>query len=203
MSFNPFSSASSSNSSPSLSSAASSSSASAPSMPNLLEGTSSNGGASSPILVGILVLLLAFIGFNIFEYFAKGLDAVSGILKPIFAFFISLFAQIFNVSAEGVEQTAAAAQKASTSIAKGAERSKQANNDLTSTLNSSTRRQEETNVQADDALSSIQGGGKAGWCYIGMEKGYRSCATVEASDQCMSGEIFPTQDVCVNPSLRV
>lgn len=203
MNFNPFSSASSSNSSsPSLASAASSSSSSASSfsMPNLLESSSaSSSSASSPIILGVLIILLAFIGFNIFEYFAKGLDAVSGILRPIFAFFISLFAQIFNVSAEGVKQTASAAQAVSTAAAKKASEPK----DLTTTLNTSTKKQEETNVQADDALSSIQGGGKAGWCYIGMENGYRSCASVEASDQCMSGEIFPTQDVCVNPSLRV
>jgi hypothetical protein len=171
-------------------------------MPNLLENsTSSFGSMTSPILIGIVTLLLAFIGFNIFEYFAKGLDAVSDILKPVFGFFISLFAQIFNVSAEGIKQTADAAQEVSTTAAKKA--TKEDTKDLTSALNTSTKKQEETNVEADDALSSIQGGGKAGWCYVGMQNGYRSCASVEASDQCMSGEIFPTQDVCVNPSLRV
>lgn len=117
----------------------------------------------------------------------------------MFGFFIALFAQIFNVSAEGVKQTANAAQEVSTATAKKATETK----DLTTTLNTPTKKQEETKVQADDALSSIQGGGKAGWCYVGMQNGYRSCASVEASDQCMSGEIFPTQDVCVNPSLRV
>jgi hypothetical protein len=117
-----------------------------------------------------------------------------------------LFAQIFNVSAEGVKQTASAVQGVSTAAANKVsetETETKEQTDLTTTLNTPTRKQEETSVQADDALSSIQGGGKAGWCYIGMEKGYRSCASVEASDQCMSGEIFPTQDVCVNPSLRV
>jgi len=43
---------------------------------------------------------------------------------------------------------------------------------------------------------------KAGWCYIGNYSGYRSCSRVGDADKCMSGDIFPTQDVCVNPSLR-
>ena len=45
-------------------------------------------------------------------------------------------------------------------------------------------------------------GGKGGWCYIGEDRGFRSCAQVSASDQCMSGDIFPSKDLCVNPSLR-
>jgi hypothetical protein len=47
------------------------------------------------------------------------------------------------------------------------------------------------------------GGTKSGYCYIGEDKGYRSCAYVGVNDTCMSGEIFPTNDICVNPSLRV
>ena len=43
---------------------------------------------------------------------------------------------------------------------------------------------------------------KSGWCYIGNYKGYRSCSRVGDADKCMSGDIFPSHDVCVNPSLR-
>ena len=44
---------------------------------------------------------------------------------------------------------------------------------------------------------------KKGYCYIGEDRGFRSCTRVRPGDQCMSGEVFPTMDVCVNPSLRV
>jgi len=43
---------------------------------------------------------------------------------------------------------------------------------------------------------------QSGWCYIGEEQGYRSCASVGVNDTCMSGDIFPTKDICVNPNLR-
>ena len=59
--------------------------------------------------------------------------------------------------------------------------------------------------QADDSYSSIQSGkssSKSGWCYIGEERGIRSCSQVGPNDQCMSGDIFPTSQVCVNPTLR-
>ena len=45
--------------------------------------------------------------------------------------------------------------------------------------------------------------GKAGWCFIGEDRGTRSCSQVGVNDMCMSGDIFPSQDVCMNPNLRV
>lgn len=57
--------------------------------------------------------------------------------------------------------------------------------------------------QADDALSSIQSAGsKSGWCFIGEDRGFRSCAYVNSGDECMSGSIFPSNEICINPSLR-
>ena len=44
--------------------------------------------------------------------------------------------------------------------------------------------------------------GKAGWCYIGEDRGYRTCAEVGVNDMCMSGDIFPSNEICVNPNLR-
>lgn len=58
---------------------------------------------------------------------------------------------------------------------------------------------------ADDATSSIQSSktaSKSGWCFIGEDRGFRSCIQVGENDMCMSGDIFPSQDICVNPTLR-
>jgi hypothetical protein len=43
---------------------------------------------------------------------------------------------------------------------------------------------------------------KPGYCYIGEDRGFRSCIQVGPDVECMSGDIFPTMDVCVNPRLR-
>ena len=42
-----------------------------------------------------------------------------------------------------------------------------------------------------------------GYCYIGTDRGIRSCIDVTPGDKCMSGQIFPRRDICVNPSLRL
>lgn len=58
---------------------------------------------------------------------------------------------------------------------------------------------------SDDSYSSIQmskQSSKSGWCYIGEDRGFRSCIELGVNDQCMSGDIFPSQNICVNPNLR-
>lgn len=57
----------------------------------------------------------------------------------------------------------------------------------------------------DDAHSQQQQNkrtGKAGWCFVGEDRGFRSCARISESDTCISGDIFPSQDMCINPTLR-
>ena len=56
--------------------------------------------------------------------------------------------------------------------------------------------------QPDDATSRIQRTGKSGYCYIGEDRGFRSCIKVGEQDTCMSGDIFPTHAICINPRLR-
>ena len=57
---------------------------------------------------------------------------------------------------------------------------------------------------ADDAGSMIQNGvvSNQGWCYVGEDRGYRSCVEVGRGHECMSGDVFPTKDICINPNLR-
>jgi hypothetical protein len=59
-----------------------------------------------------------------------------------------------------------------------------------------------TEVKPDDSISSIQTTGKAGWCFIGEDSGVRACSQVGVNDICMSGDIFPSQEICMNPNLR-
>lgn len=61
------------------------------------------------------------------------------------------------------------------------------------------------NYSADDSMSNIQQSkstSKSGWCFIGEDRGFRSCIQVNENEKCMSGDIFPSQDICINPNLR-
>uniref|UniRef100_A0A6C0AQF5 Uncharacterized protein n=1 Tax=viral metagenome TaxID=1070528 RepID=A0A6C0AQF5_9ZZZZ len=182
----------------------------------------------SPTTWLIIVLILAFLGFNIFIYLAKGTQDISNFFGPflqkIFGSTFAVAGQTIDVAAEGskavVSGTAGAINtgltalqditpnKAPSSVG-GVPVVKQNssqvdNNTLNRALNTSQVQQAPTSndPQSDHADSSIQGGGKSGWCYIGIDRGFRSCSQVNDTDICMSGDIFPTQEICVNPQLR-
>lgn len=65
--------------------------------------------------------------------------------------------------------------------------------------------EDEPQYDADDSYSSIQmskSASKSGWCFIGEDRGFRSCIRVGENESCMSGDIFPSHDICINPNLR-
>ena len=76
---------------------------------------------------------------------------------------------------------------------------------ITKALNqaSSNQNNKNNNYSEDESSSTIQNGNKqGGWCFIGSENGVRTCAKVKDSSNCMSGNIFPSNEICINPSLR-
>ena len=184
--------------------------------------------STSPTTWLLIILILAFLGFNIFVYLAKGTETINSIFSPIISMFSGIFgdtvSQVVNVTAEGtkkiVNSTAGVIDaglsdvqqivpnKASSSVSSVPVTKNQpdlmSNNSLNKALNTSQSSQNPNNeYQADEASSSIQSGSpKSGWCYIGEDRGFRTCAEVGPNDKCISGDIFPSQDLCVNPSLR-
>ena len=41
---------------------------------------------------------------------------------------------------------------------------------------------------------------KAGWCLVGDYDGTRGCVELDEHEKCMSGQIFPSQKMCLNPT---
>ena len=177
----------------------------------------------------IVVFVLSFLGINIFFYLAKGTRDITNILKPLVDAIASLFGkatgQVLNVSSEGaktvvkatagvVDKTAGVVDSGLTAVQAVATGTPIKNtfpqpditqsNALNRALNTTAQTGPNTNeYEADESSSNIQNGApKAGWCYIGEDRGFRSCAKVGINDKCMSGDIFPSHEICVNPSLR-
>jgi hypothetical protein len=202
--------------------------------------SSSNGGwfsslASISVTTWIIIILiLAFLGFNIFVYLAKGTQDITSFFTPIITKILGAFGmvtnQVIDTTATGAKavvntsanvvnagltdvQNAIPEGKMSSTTAGGTslhnsipQADVMQNNTMNKALNNSNVKNnigQTQDYEADDATSSIQKTQtKGGYCYIGEERGYRSCMQVDANDTCMSGEIFPTSEICINPSLR-
>jgi len=170
----------------------------------------------------IIIFILSFLGINIFFYLAKGTQDITNIFKPLIDVILSIFGkatgQVINVSTEGakavIDTTAEVVDSGLTAVQAVATGTPIKNtfpqpditqsNALNRALNTSAQTGPNKNeYEADESSSNIQNGApKAGWCYIGEDRGFRSCAKVGVNDKCMSGDIFPSHEICVNPSLR-
>jgi hypothetical protein len=177
----------------------------------------------------IIIFVLSFLGINIFFYLAKGTQDITDIFKPLVDVILSIFGkitgQVINLSAEGaktvVKATTGVVDKTADVVDSGLSKVQDIatgtpientfpqpditqSNALNRALNTSAQTGPNTNeYEADESSSNIQNGApKAGWCYIGEDRGFRSCAKVGVNDKCMSGDIFPSHEICVNPSLR-
>jgi hypothetical protein len=201
----------------------------------------------------IVILILTFLGINIFAYLAEGTEKTvsifSKIFGPILQFIgyntLSTTQQIIDTSASSVKAGVDIVSNTSTDtidVIKQTTTDSSINTNMkkTSTNNSSdipqgqmamsslpvqnhmqetgskveylqqnalekaleNSKQTVDQVSPDDSRSSIQTTGKSGWCYIGEEQGIRTCSEIGVNDVCMSGNVFPTQAVCINPNLR-
>ena len=62
-------------------------------------------------------------------------------------------------------------------------------NELNNAINNSTSYKKEQDVKENS------------FCYIGYDDGQRVCTNAFEGDTCMSGQIFPKMDICINPRL--
>ena len=178
----------------------------------------------------IIVLILALLGINIFVYLAKGTEETASIFGQILGTKagVDIVAGATTGAINTVEQTASngyptATSGTSTGVSTSnssvqgqqatsslpvQERIQQAGGNIDQWQQDSLEKalssasQSVNQVNPDDSRSSIQTTGKAGWCFIGEDQGIRTCAEIGVNDGCMSGDVFPSQEICMNPNLR-
>ena len=195
----------------------------------------------------IIIIVLAFLGFNVFQYLAYGTQEIADFFGPftnnILGIFGSTTAQTIDVATEGTRTAVNVAADTSTelidttaniidsgldriqsttNVIRGDEESSKLlkqelskaydnvdimqNNALNQELNRMLPNKleiGEVSYKEDDANSNIQyGNNKTGFCFIGNNNGTRACVEVGVNDQCMSEDIYPSRDICINPNLR-
>jgi len=144
----------------------------------------------------IVIFILLFLSLTLYLYLEKpDTTDISHLYDPVYKFFGNLEKKTDNSAVKKLEKTLDD-KKVVNNID---------NNKTTAPLiNGKKYKKLPIIPQADDSTSLTQRKpkSKAGFCYIGEDRGFRSCIDVGEGDVCMSGDIFPTQAICINPNLR-
>jgi hypothetical protein len=153
----------------------------------------------------IFLLVLSLLGFHVYAYLVKGTLTFVEFFQLTMSRLFGLFSQTASVTAEGAQEVVDVGLE---NIKKSVELS---GDELKEEREGPTQKQNEdvdinpmTNKrETSDDYEANESTSKVGWCFIGEDRGFRSCAEVGSADKCMSGDIFPSKEICVNPSLRV
>jgi len=175
--------------------------------------------------LGVL-LVLALLGYNLFAAMGDVTDRTAGFLRPLLAFFgIKLGETVKTTASTAADGGKFALDIASGTVGsatdlltgQGGEPTTKESRKVNAASRKALERVKKVGIrerknrahpppESDLSTSATQGvpkrRGKGGYCYIGEDNGIRSCLRVSNASDCMSGEIFPTRDVCINPNLR-
>ena len=165
----------------------------------------------------LILLVLVGLGYNVFYALGDAADGTVSIFGPL----LKAVGLGMGTTVKGTADTAAEGGKfaldaaagvvgSATDFVTGASREVEARTKpVEAKVNKAMRRNRQSRIHppptADDATSKTQLTNrqrKGGFCYIGEDNGVRSCLHVNDSSMCMSGDVFPTRDICVNPRLR-
>jgi hypothetical protein len=162
----------------------------------------------------IIILIISILGFNLFNYLGKITQYLTDIFGPTFktiAGFLGIAVGETTKTSLDVTSKGTSAVSGSlisginvleSKLAKGISKNNiDSENENRSLYSNSTK----PTPTSDDMESTIQNNksiNKSGFCYIGTDNGLRHCVKVTESDKCMSGNIFPTKEICINPNLR-
>ena len=161
----------------------------------------------------LIFLILGFFSYMIYDYLIEEGKTMNNLIAPISNF----FSQFLNNKDSNENKKSdkkshvKSDKKYNEKIIKDVENKK--NNKLQS-IESNVKNKTKTPIKSEnsknlianeeneepepirtDALSS-------GYCYIGKVNDTRYCTKVDARSKCMSGDIYPTMEICVNPNLR-
>ena len=157
---------------------------------------------STTFKVVMLILVLAILGINLFQYLANTTNLITNYFsEPVLQFLSNIGLLTLNTT-KTVAIAADKGVKATSDTIK---------NVVTGTINETTslgrsiqHKKKHHRPEADSALGmtqSSQSKRKSGYCYIGEDRGFRSCIKVDDSP-CLSGMIYPTKEHCIHPHLR-
>ena len=158
------------------------------------------------IKYGLVVIILALLGFNLFSHLGNLTDNIKDFLSPI----TNIIGNKTGKALETTTLTTAQGIKGIGNVTGNIIESglDVVKHDLDGAKNDTTQISDPLIVdeepEPDTTDSVIQTTPKTGtgYCYVGEDRGIRSCVKINKNHKCMSGDIFPTREICINPKLR-
>jgi hypothetical protein len=156
------------------------------------------------VLLGLLILSL--LGINLITIADNLIRDLYSLFEPIIDKILYGTGEVINKTTDVVTDTT----KAGVDIAGGAVQNigdllKKAGDDRPildrSINNSSVNKNEPKPDTSENPIQKPISSTKTHWCLVGEYQNRRGCIEIGEHDKCLSGQIFPNQKSCLNPTL--
>jgi len=184
-------------------------------IPKQGKGTSMFSDKNTIIAALVFLLVFSFLGINILMIFGDLIQRIAKIVGPFFTKVLATFGYttgtvidkttdvVTDASKTGIDLAGGAVKDVGELLIKASEGEHV--KDLDKTINKPSKKPVEkhhephpdtTKNPIQKPISSI----KSRWCLVGEYQGRRGCIEIADHDKCLSGQVFPTQQMCLNPT---
>lgn len=185
--------------------------------------SSSNGGdlfsgKNIIIIILVILLLLSILGINILQILASILEWFTDLFGPIVQSILSFFGYttgsvivktsdvVGDITKGGIDLATGAVEDVGQLLKTASQNSvdtkvKTSLDNALSTSPPITPPKEPAPTPASNPVQNPISSSKAQWCLVGEYQDKRGCIEISESDKCMSGQIYPNREICLNPNL--
>lgn len=171
------------------------------------------------ITILLILLVLSVLGTTIFIFIGNSLKEVSDIVLNLFIKFLSFFGYTTGSAINKTADVVGDSAKVGIDIAQGTvfnigniikdasqgQIDNKTKSNLDNALNISPiplnppKTPEPTS--SESPIQKPISASKNTWCLVGEYEQKRGCIEIKEHDKCLSGQVFPTQKMCLNPTM--
>jgi hypothetical protein len=178
---------------------------------------SESGGYFKNMIIMILtvILILSLLGINVFNIFGNGLQYLINIFNPVVSKGLSDLGYASGTVIDKSSDVLADASKVGIDIAhdtvqsvgellvkaSGQAPGSGKNIDIAINQPPTVAPKQPTPDSSSSTIQTSPSVLKSQWCLVGEYNGARGCINITDQDKCMSGQVFPSQQLCLNPTM--
>ena len=157
------------------------------------------------IIILLFIVILTYFGINVLNIFGAAVQNAVDVLSPFLTQLLDMIGYSSGKALNTAAEITSDVTKETVDVAEGAV--KNVGNILigdeavghkkyANVLNEPSPDTPEDNIQK--SLTSA----KTKWCLVGEYQNKRGCVDISESDKCLSGQVFPNEQMCLNPALK-
>jgi len=152
----------------------------------------------------LIIMVLAYIKINVITIFGETVQTGVDFFTPVFAYLLDFMGDSSGKAINKAAEVTADVSKGGIDLAEGAVQEVGnlliGQSDVGSKKKSYTLHEPQPD-SPEDNIQKSRSSLKTKWCLAGEYQNKRGCISISESDKCMSGQIFPNEELCINPNL--